>query len=168
MNNIWQMLSNTPWWVYVVFIVLLQIGFAARKPRIVPFKRLIILPLIFLILSLVGLWEHEQFTLHNVFLWLIAMLPGIFLGWMQFHALRIKAIKNTHELYIPGSWLILGIVLLVFAIKYYIGYHEDIDARFIEHAARWMLLLYGFFTGLFIGRLSYALRCIKYGPYAEI
>jgi hypothetical protein len=169
MNNaFWQVLGNTPWWVYVVFVFLIYVGINARKPRILPVRQLVTLPSIFLVLSFIGLYEHEQLSSHNIFLWLIAMLPGIFLGWLQFHALRIKAIKNTNTLYVPGSWLILGIVMLIFIIKYYIGYREDTDTHFIEHAARWMLLLYGFFTGLFIGRLAYAVRCIKFGPYAEL
>ncbi len=165
-NSIWEIIADTPWWVYVVFFALMQAGFTATKPRIISIKQLYLLPILFLLFSFIAL-ARIQLDLTNFFLWLGAIMFGTGLGWLQFRALKIKAIKNEAKLYIPGTWSVMVIILIAFTLKYYYGYQLAIDTRLIlsPKFAGWLSLAYGLFTGLFVGRITYAHRCLKTGPF---
>lgn len=166
-NSVWEIAANTPWWVYLLFIYLVRMGFLARKPRTVPVRMLFILPSILIVFSIFSLYHIVQLNAANLLIWLGAIFLGIGIGWLQYYSLRIKAVRNEEKLYVPGTWGLLIIVLVIFAIKFYFGYELTIDPSLFLQAkySFWLLSVYGFFTGLFLGRLIYALRCIKSGPY---
>jgi hypothetical protein len=165
-NSIWQIVAGTPWWVYVLFIYLMRLGFYATKSHIIPVKKIFIMPMIFLVLSIVSMFGMAL-NAFNLSIWVASILVGAVLGWLQYKALRIKAVKNKASLYVPGTWSLLIIITLIFSIKYYFGYTISIDPNVLMQPqyTAWILGLYGLFSGLFIGRLTYALRCIKVGPF---
>src|SRR3989338_1808009 len=84
MNNafsaIWQTLVQTPWWVYVILIYVLWIGVKALKPRVVSLKRLVIVPIVFLILSFHSLCQVGLHPL-NLISYLIALIIGAGVGF---------------------------------------------------------------------------------------
>ncbi|RDI45161.1 DUF6622 family protein [Aquicella lusitana] len=165
-NSIWEIIAGTPWWVYVLFVLLVRFGILASKPRIIPFRQLLLLPAVFIPLSFASLYQmHLSLSLFG--LWAGALLLGAAGGWLQFRFINIKAIKNQSKLYVPGTWSILIIILIVFAVKYYYSYESAVNPGQIinPHINVWFALLYGLFTGLFIGRVAYALRCLKTGPF---
>ena len=166
MHSIWETAANTPWWVYALFIYLVRLGFLATQPRIIPVKNLLLLPTLFVLFSLFNLYSTVQVTALHLLVWLGALCLGCLLGWLQYAALKIKAIKDEAKLYIPGTWTLLFIILIIFSIKYYFNYESAIEPSALTNSSSpWVLLLYGLFTGLFIGRMSYAFRCLKYGPF---
>lgn len=166
-NSFWEMVANTPWWVYLIFTYLIYISFLATKPRVISFRQLLILPSIFITLSIISLSTILQIDAYNIFLWSSALFLGIPLGWLQFFLQKIKAIKNESKLYIPGTWSLFFFCLFIFAAKYYYSFELAIDPKSIASSpyAPYILLLYGLFTGLFIGKLFYSLQCYKSGPY---
>lgn len=167
-QSIWEIAANTPWWVYPFFFYLMHVGYRASKPRIVPIRQIFILPFIFVPLSLSVFFIHSLATFQNIAIWFGACLVGTIAGWLQFNALKIKAIKNEAKLYVPGTWSLMVIILIIFAVKYYFGFEfsTNPDALLQSQYISAFLFLYGFFAGLFIGRLAYSMRCIKIGPYA--
>lgn len=168
--TIWQVIANTPWWVFLVFILIVRVGLLATKARTIPVKNLFIIPAIFFVMTLVNMYFFVSFTLLNLSIWLSTLLLGLFAGWLQFRSLNIKALKNEAKLVVPGTWSLLVILLTIFVIKYYAGYQFVIDPEVLKQPkyVYGLLTLYGLFTGLFIGRLLYSLRCLKYGPYHHL
>lgn len=166
-NTFWQTLASTPWWVYALFIYFMQISWIATKPRIIPIRSLLILPSIFITLSIISLAYLLQMDASTLFLWSSAMTIGIPLGWMQFYLQKIKAIKNEAKLYIPGTWSLFFIFALLFFVKYYYRYEFAIDPLTIATSpyAPYIVLFYGVCTGLFIGKLIYSINCYQSGPY---
>lgn len=167
MTNVVETIASTPWWVFVLFAYLVRLGFAARKPRYIPFRNLFFLPAIFVVISLFGLSELIGFTEKNMGIWIAALLIGSVLGWLHFYFIKIKAVKNEATLYLPGTWSLLIIILALFTSKYFFGFQLAIDPQLLQqekYLIIW-LSLYGLFTGLFFGRAMYAIRCLRRGPY---
>jgi hypothetical protein len=50
MEHLFEILTHTPWWVYVLFAYILYVGITAMKLRSVPVFQLFIVPTIFTIL----------------------------------------------------------------------------------------------------------------------
>lgn len=168
-NSVWEMAANTPWWIYVLFIVLVRFGFIATKPRLVPIKALIFLPSILIIFSLLSVYPIVGVNGTNLLIWAGTILAGIAVGWFQYFCWRIKAVKEKQTLYLPGTWGLLITILIIFTLKCYFDFEISLDSASFLNAKYqyWLIMTYGFFTGLFIGRLIYALNCVKYGPFID-
>lgn len=167
-NSIWEVIAETPWWFYLLFIYLLNIARLLSRTRIMPIKNLIIFPAIFFALSLIGIFFMIKLNVQNILIYFEMLLLGSFLGWLHFRLQKIKALKNEAKLVIPGSWTLAVIVIILFATRFYFRYellqiNPDI-LRQPEYASYFMLF-YGLITGLFLGRLAFAIHCYKRGPY---
>ena len=168
-DSIWQAIANIPWWIYATFIYLIRLGLLASKPRVVPIQNLFILPSFFVLLSLVCIYTSKELSFFTLSIWLSTLLLGALLGWFQFRMFKIKAIKEEAKLYLPGTWSLLILILISIALKFYfINSANTFDAHVLTQPkfAGWLFSLYGFFTGLFLGRFFYSWRCLKVGPFA--
>jgi hypothetical protein len=168
-NSIWEMIAGTPWWVFALFAYLVKIGYSATKPSIVEFKKLWMLPTALIILSVIGIDTIAHGAPKNLLAATGAALLGIPLGWLHYKSLKIKAVQDKKQLYIPGTWSVLVIILAIFAVKYYCNYQLEVNPEIFlrPQNALTILTVYGLFIGLFIGRMAYSFCCIKYGPYVK-
>ena len=165
-----QFLATVPPWVYPLLLMLLLIAIQASKPIVVPVKRLLYMPTIFISLSFIVIYHLITLNTINIVAWIIALLAGMVMGWYQLRALRIKGITNTKSIYVPGTWSLLIIVLFLVALKFYARYKfAYIDPALLKNPtyAPWFMALYGILTGLFIGRVGHAFHRVKYGPFIE-
>ncbi|HXZ38873.1 MAG TPA: DUF6622 family protein [Thermodesulfobacteriota bacterium] len=122
MENFFEILRHTPWWVYLLFAYILYVGITAMKLRSVPVFQLFIVPAIFTILSihtLVGrIGDHFLYIIP----WGIAAAIGIAIGWIEMKRLNIIVDRRNRLLKIPGSAFTLILLLLFFGCKYYYGF----------------------------------------------
>lgn len=169
-SNVWESVAATPWWVYGLFLYLMNLCYLTTKARIIHIKNIFIMPGLLLSLTFISMFFILHPRLNDIYLWIGGLLSGIPAGWLHFRLLRIKAIAYENKLYIPGTWGMFVLVFSLLAIKHYYGYRIAFDLQAIKYGAynTQLLFLYGLVTGLFIGRVRYALRCIKHGPYANI
>lgn len=166
-TSIWENIADTPWWFFLAVLGLIWMAWLATKPKTVAVKSLFLIPVIYIPLSLASIFLSFPITPASVFIWIGATMAGTVLGWLHFRVLRIKAIQNESRLYIPGTWTLFILLLLIAVSKYYYGYSFIIDPQYFIQAkyATIIVALYGLFAGLFIGKVIYSLRCVKYGPY---
>ena len=82
MNMIWETLTHTPWWVYLLFFYLLKIGYDATKTRVVSLRKLFILPTIFLAISINTLLTSFYLSPATIIFYLISLLLGVCAGWL--------------------------------------------------------------------------------------
>lgn len=167
-NSIWEIIANTPWWVFLLFGYLLWVGFLATKPHQVHIKTLFLFPAFLFIFSLISLISFH-FSVTTILIWLGAMLLGASLGWLHYQSLRVRAVQNAQKIYVPGTWVLLFIIIAGFSAKFYFGYEIAINPEFSFQPTYYiaMILLYGLLTGLFFGRFLYARHCLKFGPYLD-
>jgi hypothetical protein len=154
LETIWQALVHTPWWVYVLFVYLMFVGFSATKTQVVPLTRVVILPIIFTWMSIETLTSTLSMTLFNVSAWIIATAIGIILGWLMVIKKDIHVDKKKWLLEIPGSSMILILILIIFASKYYFSYTLAVQPESVTKTDFVLSLIgvSGIVTGLFIGR----------------
>jgi hypothetical protein len=166
-TSIWEKIADTPWWFFLFVIGFISLAWVATKPKIIPIKNLLLMPAIYIPFSLLSIALTIPINRIVVLLWLTGTLTGIVIGWLHFRILNIKAVKNKSSLYVPGTWSLFGLILLITATKYYYGYSLMIDPKIFIQAeyVNYFITLYGLFAGIFIGKIIYSLRCIKVGPF---
>lgn len=155
MNVIWAAVSQTPWWVYVLFIFLVQRGIKASKPQVISIKKLTILPIVFIALSVHTIMIAFHVNVTVITVWLISMIVGSFIGWILIRKHQFQVDRKHLLIRLPGSWLTLILILAIFVFKYYFSYQIGSDPA-LAHQTMFkfsMLIATGICTGLFIGRL---------------
>ncbi len=164
-----EILGGTPWWVYLLFFLLVGIGFKARKPQVMSLKKVFILPLAFTAWSL-----YSVFTSSNVFFYIFIWLPflvagGVF-GWFLYRNIKIRADRKKQLIEIPGSWGTLALILIIFATKYTFGYlyseyphtRKDVFVYGLD------MITSGAITGMFAGRALLFVRKFLRSPQVDL
>lgn len=168
-DSIGNILNHTPIWVWILLIYLLKIGIQAGRPRTVSLYRILIGPLIFIFFTLHTVTEFPPQLLNLTGL-ALALLLGILLGFWQIKRLPIQVDKKHKLLHIPGSWITLGLILVIFASKFYFGYTAAANPELFYSPGFSFIALAvsGLCTGMFIGRVAcYAYR-FKYQAHQDL
>jgi hypothetical protein len=169
MYEFWQHVAETPWWIYLFFVYLIIIGLKARHPRVISQPAIYLGPLI-IVSTYILIFQYAAPPNWSQIGKGVAVLPlGIFIGWGQFKLLGVKSLRNKKQLHIPGSMSAFIIIIALFCSKYYFSPGYDIDPAQLQDPKylNTLTLSCGLITGLLIGRLLYATRCLRTGPYIE-
>ena len=162
MQALFNFLSNTPLYVYFLLIYLVVVGFRASKNRIVSLNRTIIVAAIISYLAISNIVKVQLSSS------LYILLSGVIvsccaLGWFLSKNKNILVDKKRKLLALPGSWLTMVVVLLIFFSKYYLGYHNYSDPSYMLSLEAKLITIYvsGFSFGLIFGRfINYIYRFI--------
>ena len=164
MTQILQILSNTPIWVYILFIFLIKIGIKASKPSEVSLLKISILPVIFTYLSFHSLITQTSVSLSNITILIISLLAGILGGILQSKKIGYSYNSEIRKIESPGSWTTLILILIIFVTKFYFGYmiaaHPSILITNHMFDVSYIFIC-GICSGLFIGRFIYSLWLIE-------
>lgn len=169
MTFFYEILRDTPWWVYVILASVLMLGIRGLKPRVVSLKRLFILPFIFTAWSVYTLVKSLS-SFQDVSIWTLCLLLGVWYGRRLLHKFTIQADKKKGLITVEGGPLTLILALCIFITKYFFGF------LYIAHPAAMKnvfiftadLLTSGFITGLFFGKALYYLRKYKRAPHTNL
>lgn len=156
MSTIWETLRHTPWWAYLLFFYLLKRGYDATKTRVFAFKKLFILPSLFLAISINTLLTSFRLTPLTTTTYLITFILGTVGGWLLVRNVDLQFDHKQHLVKLPGTWTTLILISVIFSTKYYFGYSLTINPTLAQdtHFELMMLSVSGFCTGLFLGRLA--------------
>lgn len=114
--NIFDIVSHTPSWVWVILALLIWRGIKSAQPREVGLRGVVLLPLLLVALS--------AYTIFSSGL-TMAMIAGLGLGALSGVAAGLSlerrypsvALGNS-RLRLPGDWISLGVILTSFSIRY--------------------------------------------------
>lgn len=167
---IYYALAGTPAWVYILFFYLMFIGFQASKPSVVPLWKMATMPVIFIWLSFHSLIYVIPYNVTTIGSLIFGLLIGGMIGWLLVYRHPISVDKEKKLLKLPGSWLTLNLILLIFTVKYYFGYELAVDPQRLYHFQFevFMLIVSALCTGLFIGRFGLYLYRFKTGPFETL
>lgn len=156
-------LQHTPVWVWTLLSALVALGLAQTQTRQMTLGRAALLPVIMVTLSVAGV--ASRFGVHA--LPLLAWAGGAAVAIATAHSLRVwRGISwsaSASRFQVPGSWLPLALILLLFVVKYTVAVslvmNPDLqnDALFPSATG----LAYGFFSGLFLARALTLWSAIK-------
>ena len=170
LQAIYTTLMQTPWWVYLLLAYLLKVGIKASKPGVVSLKKMMVLPLVFTAMSIHSLYVSFGLETSAISMWLVSIVAGSVAGWLLVCRHNITVDKQHHLIGLPGSWVTMGLVVVIFASKYYFGYEMAADPQLLQQTSFEvaLLLVSGACTGLFIGRVAYYLRAFMIKPSVDL
>lgn len=155
-----QILSNTPTWVFVLFVVLLVFGLMQTRTRTVGRIPALLLPAGMIALSLAGI--NSSFGLMPMPLasWAIALAITALVGHALFRDKRVKYDAAAEKFFIPGSWLPLAVIMAIFFAKYVYAVMHALKSDVISSPLfiAGLSAVYGLLSGYFAAR---ALNLIK-------
>lgn len=170
MNTVYQALVHTPWWVYALFFYLLKVGLDATKPHTTSIRALFIFPSTLLLLSLNSLIRSIQSSSLSFFLYTTTLIIGMAAGWALVKNKNLQFDHKKGIIRLPGTWVTLSIILIIFTTKYYFGYSLATNPSLIENPQFEFSMLgtSGTCTGMLIGRLLCYLYRKKTAPHFDL
>ena len=108
-------MNSIPTYVYIIFILLLSWGVKSLFAQTVDIKRLVLLPIAFLILALKNIDKLFSITNTTDILTLaLGISIGCIIGYFYTRKHHIKVNKKDKTLvHIPGSWIVLTSVMFI-------------------------------------------------------
>jgi hypothetical protein len=119
MPSLFQIVTNTPLWVWPLMAFVLVLGWYGLRPRTVPPSRLAILPMVGLGTSIATVLQSPQPDL-AVAGWTVTLLAALPLGYAIGRRRTVQWLGNG-RLEIAGGWFMLGFGLSIFAARYALG-----------------------------------------------
>lgn len=113
-----QIIKGTPYWVWLLLVYLIFVGIEALKDRKVTLFRLAIMPMIFIIWSLLSLYNKTIFAL---VVYPVNWVAGAILGFLFMQKLNIKVDKTSRLISVPGSMVPIILSCSFFLVKYFLG-----------------------------------------------
>lgn len=149
-----QIISHTPLWVFVLFFILLALGFLQTKQRIITLQRASILPIAMILLSCYGVFSAFGIHIFAFVLWLIGIGIAIILNQKMNCVNQVDFDKQSQQFKIKGSWQPLFLMMLIFFTKYAVGVITAKNLPLLHENYFIVLVsfLYGFISGAFFGR----------------
>lgn len=149
-----QILQHTPHWVFGLFIGLVFLGYSQTKTRLLSVKRLIIFPIVMLSLSALGIASSFGVHLLSFAMWLCGTVLAFAITYWMASPSGVHYLKNERVFSVPGSWLPMVLIMVIFFTKYTVGvllvlHPETVHTgTFIVSAC----LLFGLSSGFFSAR----------------
>ena len=150
-----NIISHTPLYVWAILAFLISRGVAAMRERELPFKSLLIIPAVMLVLSLSDIANKFGLGALPLAAWLAGAAASGVLAWRG-SAARISMGSAPGLVRVRGSAWPLVLMLAIFVTKYATAVSLAIapgvagQALFIVG----ICLLFGAFNGFFLGRLA--------------
>lgn len=161
-----QIFSHTPLYVWAILGFLVYRGVLASRTREVTLRKLSIVPLVMLALSLTGVIGSFGLDGAAPFAWLVGAVAGGTLAWSLTDTRKLNAYTDRGSVQRPGSWLPLMLMMAIFCMKYAVAVSLSMVPAY-THATGFVLPVcaaYGLFSGIFIGGL---LRTVAFYRQAQ-
>src|SRR5258708_24542480 len=114
MPSFFQIVANTPLWVWPLMVLVLWLGLQGLRPRVIPVWRLAILPIVGLVTSLGGIAQSVD-PARAATGWALALLAFLPLGWAFGQGRPVRLRPEDGRLEIAGGWFARGLRRSVFA-----------------------------------------------------
>ncbi len=158
-----EIIKHTPTWVFILFGLLLSLGYSQTKNRKVTLKKVCILPVIMIVLLLFSISSVFGIIPISLIVWFIGGSISLFLGLKLAFPKNIEYNNLEKAFYIPGSWVPMILILTIFSIKYFVGVVVA-EHLAIVHQIAFIItisLIYGFLSGIFVSRSIVMLKSKK-------
>lgn len=159
-----NILTHTPTFVFILFFVLLCLGYLQTRDRKIKAFLAYFLPCIMVSLSLIGVISSFGITAIVLCLWLGGLLSVASLRYLVFPTKGIVYLHEERKFFIPGNWVSFAVIMAIFFTKYTLGVMLAMQIP-LAHAAGFVLVMsfiYGAFSGYFAGRAALIITAYKH------
>jgi hypothetical protein len=158
MPSLFQIVVNTPLWVWPLMLFVLWLGWRGLQPRTLPVGRLAVLPLVGVGTSVAGIAQSMQPGL-ALLGWLVALLAALPVGYLIGSRRAVRPLGGG-RIEIAGGWFVLGFAMSIFAARYALGVLFGVMPA-LRAEAFWIVLsggVGGIVTGIGVGWIANLLR----------
>ncbi len=120
MPSFFQIVANTPLWVWPLMVFVLWLGLQGLRPRVIPVWRLAILPAVSLATSLGGIAQSAN-PAGAAAGWGLALIAFLPLGWAFGQDRPVRLRPEDGKLEMAGGWFALAFGVSIFAVRYAMG-----------------------------------------------
>jgi hypothetical protein len=155
MPSAYQIVVNTPLWVWPLMLFVLWLGWYGLQPRTMPAARLAILPLVGLGTSLAGIAQSLQPGLALAG-WAVALIAALPLGYAIGTRRAVRRRPEDGRLEVAGGWFALGFGISIFVARYTLGVLSGVMPA-LRVEPLWIVLsgsVGGIVTGIGVGWLA--------------
>lgn len=149
-----DILLNAPWWVWPILLAIVVLGLRATRRRLLNPVFLVVLPGAFAVVSL-GVTLGRNLGHADVpLVWIAGFAAGAGFGWWG--ALRSDVYAQGTGVSVPGSWSVLVVPLLFFALQFWFGYLRFARPGLVDAMPYRLVAPFGgaLMTGFFSGRAA--------------
>ena len=159
----YKILFKVPLWAYLLLVYFIAVGVAALKTHIVSFRRLIILPCVLLAFATQRFFKLlDDSAMLPAYVMMSSLVGGVALGWLHASRQFIQVDRKKKLVRLPGSWVILLLIVLIFFSKYLEGFLSAVYPEYLEvEQYRSVFVLCGNLpAGMLLGRSLCLLKCM--------
>lgn len=151
---IFQIITRTPFWVWVLLALLVFLGYQQTKSRTIGLRRVAIIPIILTALSIYGTLSAFGRSPEIMLAWLASATLLATTVWLTPLPTGSRFDNKTRQLYVIGSWVPMTLMMGIFANKYVVGVALSMQPELAQNSTFVLAFsaLYGAFSGVFIGR----------------
>lgn len=149
-----NIVQHTPTWVWGLLAGLVALGWSQTQDREMTLARITVLPLVMLALSFSGVVSTFAHATIAIVAWAAGVAAAL---WIGKHVVQVRGASwsaSRGVMHVPGSWLPMVLIVVLFMIKYGVGASLAIHPELVRTTAfcGFCGLAYGVFSGLFAAR----------------
>jgi len=142
----YQIITHVPVWVWLILIFVVFRGVKAMQTRIVPMKKLIIMPILMLYISIENIHNYQGYV--------IGAIIGVIIGYLLFSRIGMRVDRSHGLVEVQGSVTTLILVLATFIVKFGLGIFMAMHTVVATSpTGMTTAAIIGIFGGLYISRL---------------
>ena len=158
-----QIITRTPIWVWAILILLLWVGLKQTLPRNVSLRRITVLPLVMVGLSLAGVFSAFGSSMNALLAWGAGAAIAAAVVMQRNLPQATQYNGWTQQFQLPGSWTPLVLMMGIFITKYAAGVALAMQPDLAGNAlfSQSVGALYGGFSGVFAARAARLWRLVS-------
>lgn len=155
-----QILTHTPTWVFILFFVLVALGYSQSKRRTVSRPVVLVLPVAMTAFSLYGLLSAFSIAPLPIIAWVAALGVVIFVGRRLNVPRDVTYSPESRRVTVPGSWAPLALMMGIFFVRYFVAVAIARQAPIVSEPlfTEIVAAAYGAFCGAFVSRAAVMYR----------
>ncbi|MCB1110116.1 MAG: hypothetical protein KDK64_03985 [Chlamydiia bacterium] len=114
-----EIIKNTPIYAWILLGLIVWKGVRARRLHQIPWKDLIIFPIVMVGWSFYA--TYNRYEPAAFIYWTSSFILGVVLGPLFVRSLKMRIDKSARHVELSGSWIPLGLMLLIFSVRYFLG-----------------------------------------------
>ena len=151
-----QIITRTPIWVWAILVLLVWVGLKQTLPRSVSLRRITVLPLVMVVLSLAGVFSAFGSGINALLAWGAGAAIAAAVVMQRNLPPPTQYNAYTQQFQLPGSWTPLVLMMGIFITKYAVGVTLAMHPELVrdELFSQSVPALYGGFSGVFVARAA--------------
>jgi hypothetical protein len=157
-----QVTSHTPAYVWAILAFLVLRGVIAMRTREIAIRKLFIIPVVMLVLSLQDIGAKFGYGDVALTVWALALAATVASMW-QWSAARVAPAATPGRVIVRGSMFPLALMMAIFATKYTASIVVAVQPHLRQDLPFTVIVcaLFGVFNGYFLGRLARDVRAYQ-------